>query len=52
MLQEAELSALLLTSAQIHCQEGGQYDLAVVEKAATARKIFKLLKEQKTRSRQ
>ncbi|HPF44039.1 MAG TPA: DNA-binding protein WhiA [Syntrophomonadaceae bacterium] len=45
--RKAELSALLLTSAQIHCQEGGQYDLeVVVEKAATARKIFKMLKEQ------
>lgn len=44
----AELSALLLTSAQIRRQSEGRYNLeAIVEKAATARKIFTLLKSQK-----
>lgn len=45
--KRAELSALLLTSARICRRPGGVYDLeAAVEKAATARKIFKLLKSQ------
>lgn len=45
--KKAELSALLLTSARISHQTGSSYNLeAVVEKAATARKIFKLLKYQ------
>lgn len=49
--RKAELSALLLTSGQIHCQADNQYNLeAVVEKAATARKIFKMLKEQNLQS--
>ena len=38
--RKAELSALLLTSAQIQSQESGYHLEAVVEKAATARKIF------------
>ena len=44
--RKAELSALLLTSAQIQRQESGYHLEAVVEKASTARKIFKMLKEQ------
>ena len=45
--RKAELSALLLTSAQIQRQESGYHLEAVVEKASTARKIFKMLKEQR-----
>lgn len=49
--QKAELSALLLTSAHIYRQPGNQYCLeAIVEKAATARKIFKMLKAQNLQS--